>query len=196
MSRVLVLFASDYGHTREAAQAVAAGAALLSGTRVRCVPTAEVSAGELEEADAMVLGTPVHMGSVHWEIKRFIDQTLGGFWARDRLVGRVGGVFATGGGLGGAGAGCELAMLSMLSVLAELGMVLVPLPKNTEAYSAGGLHWGPYARCASDAEAQTAVSADCLELMRAHGTNVARVASLLANQPTRSAFGRVENKTV
>ncbi len=188
MTHIFVLYASDYGHTREAARAVAEGAERIAGSGVRCLPTCEVGTKDLEDADALILGSPVHMGSLHWEIKRFIDQSLAGLWTRDRLVGRVGGVFATGGGLGGAGGGCELAMLSMFSVLAELGMLLVPLPKRTARFEAGGLHWGPYARCGSDAKTQTEVPGESLRLLGEHGANVARVAALTASQPRRSAF--------
>lgn len=189
MVQVLIVYASDHGHTQQAAVAVAEGAESAPNASVRHCGADRVEPGDLSDADALILGTPVHMGSPHWEIKRFIDEVLGGLWVQDRLVGRVGGVFATGGGLGGAGGGCELAMLTMVSALVEMGMILTPLPKSTPSFQQGGLHWGPYVRCGSAAGRAIELPAPSLPLLRSHGLNVARVASLTAGQPARSAFG-------
>lgn len=190
MGKVLVIYASDYGHTKQAAEAVALGAEGLTGTAVRVRPASRATVEDVLDADGLVLGSPVHMGSVHWQIKRFIDETLSGMWTRDLLVGRAGGVFTTGGGLGGAGGGCEFAMLSMLAVLAELGMVLVPLPKSTEGFSDSGLHWGPYARCGTPEGQQAELPSHSFPLLQAHGANVARVASLAARHESRSILDR------
>ncbi len=186
---MLIIYVSDYGHTRRAAEAVAEGAERVSGIAVRVLAAEAVERDDLLDADALVLGSPVHMGSMHWQMRRFVDETLSGLWTRDLLVGRVGGVFATGGGLGGAGGGCELAMLSMLAVMAELGMVLVPLPKSSDGFRYGGLHWGPYARCASDELAPATPVAGSTTLFESHGAHVARVASQLSARPDRLAVG-------
>lgn len=186
MAHVLVIYASDYGHTEAAGEAVSRGAEG-AGASVRTLAVGDATRQSVLDADAIVLGTPVHMGSVHWGIKRFIDDTLSGLWTRDLMVGRVGGVFATGGGIGGAGGGCELAMLSMLSTLAELGMVLVPLPKSSKSFPHGGLHWGPYARCGSDELTQAPLPATSMPLFTAHGRNIARVASILSSHSDRWA---------
>ena len=182
MGKVLVIYASDYGHTKRAAAEVALGAERVAGTSVRRRATGDVTREDVLGADGLILGSPVHMGSIHWEIKRFIDETLSALWNQDLMVGRVGGVFATGGGYGGAGGGCELAMLSMLATLAELGMVIVPLPKSSESYVHGGLHWGPYARCGSDELSHTPPPTKSIPLLIAHGENVARIASLLSSR--------------
>lgn len=190
MSRVLVIYASDYGHTKHAAEAIAIGAEGVTGTAVRLRAVADATHEDVLGADGLVLGSPVHMGSVHWEVKRFIDETLSRLWIQDVLVGRAGGVFTTGGGLGGAGGGCEFAMLTMLAVLAELGLVLVPLPRSSGGFGRCGHHWGPYARCGTPAGEQTRVPEHCLPLLQTHGENVARVASVAARHDSRSIFGR------
>ena len=190
MGKVLVIYASDYGHTKRAAELVAMGAESVADTFVRSRSASQATADDVLDADGLIIGSPVHMGSVHWQIKRFIDETLSGLWSRDLVVGRVGGVFTTGGGLGGAGGGSEFAMLSMLAVLAELGMVLVPLPKSTEGFANAGLHWGPYARCGTPDGQQADLPDHSLPLLRAHGANVARVASLAARNSSRSILDR------
>jgi len=83
-------------------------------------------------SDAVIVGSPVHMGSPDWCVKKFIDTVCSLLWMKDSLIGKVGAVFTSGGG-------CELPMLAMLNNFAELGMLMVPLPKNTPGYAVGGL---------------------------------------------------------
>lgn len=75
-------------------------------------------------------------------------------------------------------------MLSMLNNLTELGMIIVPLPKNTQGYQAGGLQWGPYARAYNEdlSPIEGGVPAERLEAARSHGANVARAAMALAGK--------------
>ena len=70
-------------------------------------------------ADALILGSPVHMGCMDWRVKRFIDQVCSQLWMGNKIVGKVGAVFVTGGGYGNGGGGCELAMLGMMNNLLE-----------------------------------------------------------------------------
>ncbi len=70
-------------------------------------------------------------------------------------------------------------MLSLLNNFAELGMVIVPLPKNTPGYPYGGLQWGPYGRSAGINMEQDGIKEESLEVARHHGANVARVAAAI-----------------
>jgi multimeric flavodoxin WrbA len=58
----------------------------------------DVSAHDLLHADVIIFGTPVHMGSMAWQLKKLIDETAK-LWMEGALEGKIGGVFATGGGL-------------------------------------------------------------------------------------------------
>jgi NAD(P)H dehydrogenase (quinone) len=73
-------------------------------------------------------------------------------------------------------------MLALLNNFAELGMVMVPLPKITPGYPMGGLQWGPYGRSAGEHMEQTGVTEPRLEAAEYHGANVARVAAALAGK--------------
>ncbi|MCC6145316.1 MAG: NAD(P)H-dependent oxidoreductase [Candidatus Hydrogenedentes bacterium] len=181
MVNVLIAYASDYGSTRKMAEAIAQGVVEEGGQPVLRLAE-EASAEDLLASDAILLGTPVHMGSPDWRLKKLIDSVFSRLWMKDALVGRVGGVFATGGGFGGGGGGAEIAVLALLNNLAEMGMVLVPLPKNTPGYAQGGLQWGPYARTHDAAGVPAGVDEGQLEAARYHGRNVARVAQLLKEQ--------------
>lgn len=179
MAKILVVYASDWGSTKKLAEAVVAGAQSVAGTEVALKAAEETNAEDLTAADAIIMGTPVHMGSMDWRLKTMIDKVCGGLWMKDALVGKVGAVFATGSGYGNAGGGLELALLSLLANLAELGMVLVPLPKRTPGYAKGGIHWGPYGRSMGENMEQTGLADERTEAARHHGIHVARVAEAL-----------------
>jgi NAD(P)H dehydrogenase (quinone) len=182
MAQILIVYATDYGNTRKMAETVAEGARSVADTEVVIKTAEEASAEDLQAADALILGSPVHMGSMDWRVKKFIDTVCSAFWMKNTAVGKVGAVFATGSGYGNVGAGAELALLSMLNNLAELGMILVPLPKNAEGYAKSGLQWGAYARSAGEHLEQTGVSDEALVAARQHGVHVARLAAALKGQ--------------
>lgn len=182
MAKVLVVYASDYGSTKKMAETIAEGVRSVPGANCVIRPAEETSADDMTSSDAIIFGSPVHMGSMDWRMKKLIDNICSGLWMKDALNGKVGAVFATGGGFGRTGGGAELTMLSMLANLAELGMIIVPLPKNTPGYAQGGLHWGPCARTSTDTMEQTGFVGDSSEVVRNHGAHVARVTLELAGK--------------
>ncbi|WP_414587734.1 flavodoxin domain-containing protein [Scytonema sp. PCC 10023] len=179
MANVLIVYATDYGNTRKMAEAIASGAMSVPDTQVSLKLAEDVTTDDLIASDALIVGTPVHMGSPDWRVKKFIDTVCSRLWMKDSMVGKVGAIFATGSGYGNAGGGSELTMLALLNNLAELGMVLVPLPKNTPGYYLAGLQWGPYGRSAGEKMEQTGVTDERLEAATYHGANVSRIASVL-----------------
>lgn len=182
MSKILIVYSSDYGNTEKAANKIAEGVGSVAGCEAIVKKSADATADDCTSADALVIGTPVHMGSPDHRVKAFIDNVCGGLWMKDAMFGKVGAVFTTGSGYGNAGGGCELAMLSLLSNIAELGMVIVPLPKNTIGYAKGGLQWGSYARSATPEMEQAGVNEENLEATWHHGANIARVTKMLAGR--------------
>lgn len=178
MAQITIIYATDYGNTKKMAEAVAEGVRATGAVAV--LKTAEEAKPEdLTSSDGVIIGSPVHMGSMDWRVKKFIDTVCSGLWMQDAMNGKVAGVFTSGGGFGNAGGGTELAMLAMLNNLAELGMLLVPLPKKTIGYQKGGLHWGPYGRSASETMEHSGVSDEALTVAKAHGCHVARAAAAL-----------------
>ncbi|GAB4345305.1 MAG: NAD(P)H-dependent oxidoreductase [Desulfobulbaceae bacterium] len=176
MARVLIIYASDYGNTEKMALAAAEGANLVDGVETIVKKAEEVTADDMTSSDGVIVGSPVHMGAVDWRVKKFIDTVCSGLWMQDKMNGKVAGVFTSGGGFGGAGGGTEIAMLSILNNFAELGMLIVPLPKNTENYTKGGLHWGPYGRSADENMEHVGVTDEALAVAKKHVANVARAA--------------------
>ncbi|MCE5247504.1 MAG: flavodoxin family protein [Candidatus Polarisedimenticolia bacterium] len=74
---VAVVFHSGYGHTAKQAEAVARGAASVSGSNVALVPVGEVDARweELDAADALIFGTPTYMANESAEFKLFMEKS-------------------------------------------------------------------------------------------------------------------------
>lgn len=180
MANVLIVYATDYGSTEKAAKAVASGVSGVDGVDAVVKKAEEVTADDIVSSDALVLGSPVHMGSPDWRIKKFMDTVCSGIWGEDQAVGKVGAVFTTGSGYGNTGGGAELCQLVLLSCLAEMGTVIVSLPKTAPGYANGGLHWGPHARAHNEDLSPGALTDERLEAMSSHGTHIANLTKKLA----------------
>lgn len=188
MVKVAIVYATDHGNTQKMAEAVASGVQTVAGAKALLMLAENATEEEIVACDALAIGSPVHMSSLDWRVKKFIDSVCGPLWMMDRMVGKVGAAFASGGGYGNAGGGCEGTLLAMLTNLAEMGMLLVPMPKTTPGYPQGGLQWGAYGRSAGVHMEQTGVTDERLEAAHHHGANVARV-TLAVQGKELFAFG-------
>lgn len=182
MAEVLIVYTSMFGNTEKLAHSVADGARSVAEVVVTLRIAEAVTLEEVRRCDAIVLGSPVHMGMLDWRIKKFIDSHIYQLWLTNELVGRVAGVFAVGGGYGNAGSGCELTQIAMLGSLAECGMILVPFPKSSPGSELTGSRWGPYARSGGSRMEPVGIDEATLEGGRQYGASVARVAIALAGK--------------
>jgi len=174
--RVLIAYHSDYGNTEKIAGAISRGMKTANpDLSVRVQNVAETTPDDLISVDVILLGTPVHMGGMAWQVKKFIDDTAG-LWMENALQGKVGGIFATGGGFGNAGGGVELTLASLYANFLEHGMIVVGFPKTALGYAEGGLHWGLYARTASHEGMPAGVTDAQLIAARSYGAHVVEVA--------------------
>ena len=127
---LLIIYTSKNGRTGDMVEPIRQG--IVEGGACATIRTVEdVRWDEMLAADGIIVGTPVRFGGVDWQIKRLFDVTAYQDYPGP-LSGKVGGVF-TGGGRPGSGA--ELALLSMLHVLLNHGMVI-----QGNAHSS---HYGP-----------------------------------------------------
>lgn len=191
--KVLIVFYSRYGHTARLAEAIAAGAreagAEVALRRVSDLAPPEVIARdpewtrcreefaakypepkleELEEADAVVFGTPTRYGNMSAELKLFIDRT-GRQWVQGKLVGKVGSVFCTNSTLH---SGNESTLLTMMVPLLHHGMVIVGVPPTVPQTANAGSYYGASATTGTREPGPTA---EDLEVARQQGIRVARV---------------------
>ena len=140
-----------------------------AGAEVTLRNAPEASLEDAQAADALVLGSGVHMGGVEASMRGFLERTSTA-WLAGLFTGKVGAAFVTSGF--GARGGAELALLSMWATLAEHGMLLVSMPNRLAGFSSAGCHWGPVA-WTSPREGVPGPTAEHLAAARAHGRHVA-----------------------
>jgi len=199
MAKVLVLYYSSYGHVETMAGAVADGARSVAGTQVdikrvpelvpddvaaksglkvdQAAPIAEPD--DLAEYDAVIFGTPTRFGNMAAQMRNFLDRT-GGLWAKGKLIGKIGSVFASTATQHG---GQETTLTSFHTTLLHHGMVIVGLPYSAAGQStldeiSGGSPYGATTIAASDGSRQP--SENELDLARFQGRHVAEIAVRLA----------------
>lgn len=199
MTRILVLYYSSYGHVRQLANAEAEGARNVPGTTVdiRRVPetvpagvresagyvdddTPEASPAELANYDGILFGTPTRFGMMAGQMKQFLDQA-GGLWARNALVGKVAGVFASTGSQHG---GHEATLLSTQIPLQHFGLLIAGLPYTFAGQTSkddiiGGAPYG--AGTIAGADGALEPTETDLAGARFQGAHVARIAARLAS---------------
>lgn len=176
----LIAYHSDYEHTEHVAEAIAAGAKAIllehdiSGNVI--VRQAEhVSLEDMRFADVLIFGSPVHMGSMAWQMKKLVD--LGAkFWMEGALEGKIGGVFATYGGFGGAGGGVEQALIGLHANFLEQGMLVCGFPRSLTGFSEAGIHWGLAVRTGNEEGMPEGISDASLIAARAYGAYVLETA--------------------
>ncbi len=176
---VLIAYHSDYGNTEKMARAIAAGIrASAPVADVHLLRAAETSPDDLVLADVILFGTPVHMGNMAWQMKQLVDN-CSGLWMENALEGKVGGMFATGGGFGNAGGGVELTLAGLCSNFLEHGMIVVGFPKTAMGYADGGLQWGACARTGNHDGLPSGITEAQLIAARSYGAHVVDVAGRL-----------------
>ncbi len=82
MKQLEVIYHSGYGHTAVLAEAVHRGASQVSGVEVNLQSIEKIDWDRLDNADAIILGSPTYMGSVSAPFKAFMDETSSRWYER------------------------------------------------------------------------------------------------------------------
>ena len=92
--KVVIVYASRYGHTKLQAEAVARGAAAVPDSEVVMMTADEAAKrlDELDSADAIIMGTATYMGNMSSELKRFMEESVSR-WGKQMWSGKVAGGF-------------------------------------------------------------------------------------------------------
>lgn len=117
MVKILVLYYSRTGHTRQMAEAVALGVKAAGGS-ADLKPVAECSPDLMLEYDGLVVGSPTYYGLAAGPIKDLFDRSI---VHHGKLQGKVGGAFSSAGIIGG---GSETAVISILQMMLVHGMIV------------------------------------------------------------------------
>ncbi len=164
--KAIIVFQSAYGHVKQMAVNIEKGLKD-SGVEVRLSVASETNPDDVLNYDALILGSPVRMGSIGDEMKAFIDK-LGGIWMKSAAKNKIAGVFVSGGGFT---SGIELTQISLYSALIELGMVLVGFVNDMPGYGTGANQWGPFAQVGS--EGKDGPGEECLTACKEYGKRLA-----------------------
>jgi len=203
--KIKVVFYSMFGHIYKLAEAVAEGAREVEGAEVELLQVAELvpddvleksgakkarevfahiptaNPSDLEDADAIIFGTPTRFGNMCAQMRNFLDQT-GGLWAQGALIGKVGSVFTSTGTQHG---GQETTLTSFHITLLHHGMVIVGLPYSearqmTLDEVTGGSPYG--ATTIAGTDGSRIPSENELAMARFQGRHVADIAARLAGK--------------
>jgi NAD(P)H dehydrogenase (quinone) len=195
MVKVLVLYYSGYGHIEAMARAAAEGAAA-NGSQVdiKRVPETvpeetaqksgfhvnkdhpEADPGELENYDAIIVGTPTNYGNICAQMSEFWAQTTG-LWKKGALIGKVGGALSSSATQHG---GNETTLLSMHKTMLHHGMFIVGLPYSFQGQlemgqPTGGSPYGATTMAASDMSRLPSVTE--LDGAKFQGKHIAEIAT-------------------
>ena len=200
--KIQVIFYSMYGHIYKLALAVADGARQIEGAEVGLYQVPELVPEEalertgakaarqefahvpvavpsqMEEANAIIFGTPTRFGNMCAQMRNFLDQT-GQLWVKGTLIGKVGSVFTSTASQHG---GQETTITSFHSTLLHHGMIIVGVPYSEQRLLnmteiTGGSPYGASTLAGADGSRQPTENE--LAIARFQGQHVAQIVQKL-----------------
>ena len=138
MGKILVLYFSESGNTREMANLVAEGAKSVKGSDVRLLSIDKAKPEELLWADGVAMGAPTYEGLLSWQAKKWWDEAVKAAWGK--VFGKIGCAFSSSGGWGG---GAELTCQSIMTIMINFGFMVFGVPDYTGPQMT--LHYGSIA---------------------------------------------------
>lgn len=200
--KVQVIFYSMYGHIHKMADAIAAGAREVDGVEVQLLQVPELvpdaalertgakkaregfasvpfaDPKKLDEADAIIFGTPTRYGNVCAQMQNFMDQT-GALWAKGALIGKIGSVFTSTASQHG---GQETTIRALHTELFHHGMIVVGVPYSEPGLTkmdqvTGGTPYGASTLAGTDGSRQPTENE--LAIARFQGKHVAQITKKL-----------------
>lgn len=129
MLKVLIIYYSRSGNTKNMAELIAEGVKAEKDVEVEVKAVQETRVEELIETDGIIIGSPTYYGTMASEVKKFIDDSVK---FHGRLEGKIGGAFSSSANIAG---GNETTIMSILKSLLIHGMIIQGSSK--------GDHYGP-----------------------------------------------------
>jgi len=130
MAKIIIIYYSQTGNTKKMAQLIASG---IEQEKVSVVikDVKAVAVDELLEYDGIIIGSPTYYGTMSWEIKKIIDESVK---FHGKLDGKLGAAFSSSANIAG---GNETTILDITNAMLIHGMIIQGDPK--------GDHYGPVA---------------------------------------------------
>ncbi len=155
MPKVLIVYDSETGNTEKMAKIVEEEVAEVEGVEVVVKRAKNTTNDDLLNAEGIIAGSPVYYGLMSAPLKQVFDASVK---IHGKLDGKVGGAFASSGGIA---TGAETTILSILEAMLVHGMIVQGSARGPMQ------HYGAAAKGAPDEKEQKSC--------RALGTRVARL---------------------
>lgn len=178
MTRIEIVYASGYGHTEQQAKAVAEGggnaARLWKLTDDGDLPKGGWEA--LDQADAILFGSPTYMGGPTWQFKKFADASSKK-WMDEAWSGKLMGGFTNSASTNGDKGMTMLFFATFAAQHGGLWASLGQMPANTLASTKADRNWaggslGPLAVSPSDSSPEDGPSRGDLASAKDYGQRV------------------------
>lgn len=145
MSKIAIIYYSGYGHTAKLAEAVIAGIREAGATPVEIRIPDDGVIGDadwqaIQDADALIYGSPTYMGNVAWQFKRFADASSK-LWMTQGLAGRIAGGFTVSASTVGDKGETMSWLMTFAQQHGQLWAGPAQLPANTLAHTPEDANW-------------------------------------------------------
>jgi NAD(P)H dehydrogenase (quinone) len=117
MAKVLIIYYSRSGNTKKMAELIR-DAVAKEGQDAVLKDVKDTTAAELVAYDALVIGSPTYYGTMAWEIKRLLDDSVK---FHGKLDGKLGAAFSSSANIAG---GNETTVLDILHAMLIHGMIV------------------------------------------------------------------------
>jgi len=117
MAKVLITYYSRTGNTEKMAKLIEEGIKA-GGVEVVTKRVQDTTVDELTEYDGIIAGSPTYYGSMAWELKKLLDESVK---LHGKLDGKIGGAFSSAANIGG---GNETTILDILNAFLIHGMIV------------------------------------------------------------------------
>jgi NAD(P)H dehydrogenase (quinone) len=152
MAKIIVIYYSRTGTTKKMAELIAEGIKK-EKVEVLVKDISEIDPSQLLDYQAIILGSPTYYGTMAYQIKKLLDDTV---VFHSKLEGKIGAAFSSSANIAG---GNETTILDILNAMLIHGMIIQGDPQ--------GDHYGPVAIGSVDERS----SQECLRL----GSRVAKL---------------------
>ena len=130
MAKIIVIYYSRSGNTKKMAESILEGINK-EGVEAKIKDVKDIKVDELLEYDGIIIGSPTYYGTMSYQIKQLLDDSVK---FHGKLDGKIGAAFASSANIAG---GNETTILDILNAMLIHGMIIQGDPQ--------GDHYGPVA---------------------------------------------------